>query len=76
EYSPPSLSSIRMERGNSVLDFTSVPGASYDLLRAMDVPGVWTPVVTNIPGLDGFTEVVDTNSSGQPQAFYRVRSSL
>jgi hypothetical protein len=76
EYSPPTLTSLRIQDGTCVLDFTSVPGAVYDLLKSLNITSAWTPLITNIPGADGFTEVMDTNLGAGFQTFYRIRSSL
>jgi hypothetical protein len=77
EYSAPSLTAIRILGNDCVLDFTSVPGAYYDLQRAADFASQsWISAITNIPGSDGSTEVVDTNAARQLRLFYRLRSSL
>ncbi len=77
EYSPPALTSLRLVGSDCILDFSSVSGAFYDLLRAPDLSSQsWIPVLTNIPGADGFIEVTDTNAALHPRFFYRVRSSL
>ena len=77
EYSAPTISGIRIMGTDCILDFTSVPGAYYDLQRTIDLAAqTWIPAITNIPGAEGSTEVVDTNAARQLRLFYRLRSSL
>jgi len=53
------------------------PYPTVSSLPALDFAGqAWAPAITNIPGADGQTEVVDTNAAARLQAFYRVRSPL
>ncbi len=77
EYSAPFLTAIRLLGADCILDFTTVPGNAYDLQRTPDLGSpAWTPIRTNLPGVDGITEVTDTNAAGGSRYFYRVRASF
>jgi hypothetical protein len=54
--------------------FNSQPGRTYSLQRATTLPGPWTTVVTNLPGVGGLVWTVDTNRP-LPHAYYRAFSS-
>jgi hypothetical protein len=76
EYRVPAFSAIRVSGNDCLLDFTTVTNNHYDLQRFTTLTGgVWFPVVTNIPGIDGTLHVTDTNGATQPSRFYRLKAS-
>jgi len=77
EYRPTRVAGIQPVGGGWAIDFTTVAGNQYDLLRNGGVAiGPWSPVVTNIFGTGGTVRVADTNANGQASQFYRVKAAL
>lgn len=77
EYRPPAMAGIQFDGAGCLVDFTTVEGNRYDLLRAGSlVNGLWLPVTTNIPGTGGTMRVADTNAAGQTRLFYQVKAAL
>ncbi len=73
---PPVITNFALDGTNCVISFATVPGRNYDGQRANDLTsGVWSTVATNIPGTGGTIQITDTNATGQPKRFYRVRTS-
>lgn len=73
---PPAITNFALDVLNCVISFATVPGRNYDGQRASDLTGgVWSPVVTNLPGTGGLIQITDTNAAGQTKRFYRVRTS-
>jgi hypothetical protein len=75
EYEPPRISRMQIGAGGCLIDFTSVAGNRYDLLRSDGLSaGGWAGVVTNLLGTGGVLQANDTNGGGQSSRFYRVRA--
>jgi hypothetical protein len=73
---PPRITDFRLSGTNWLISFTTFPGLSYDVQRANEAAGgVWSLVVTNLPGTGGVVQSTDTNATGQPRRFYLVRLS-
>lgn len=73
EYSAPVINSIKLDGDDCLIAFAAVAGNQYDLQRTSDLPSlVWSPVATNVPGIDGTVQIIDTNAAGQPKRFYRL----
>ena len=74
---PPVLSFASAGPGTNgfVVSFDTQPGWKYDLQSVSNSPGgVWSPLVTNIPGTGGAVQITDTNALGWVGGFYRVRT--
>ena len=77
EYPSPAFSAIRFSGSDCLLDFTAAAGNQYELQSTSNLAGnFWSPVRTNIPGIDGTIRVIDTNAAREPVRFYRLQSSL
>jgi hypothetical protein len=60
-----------------LIDFTAVAGSQYDLeITTALASNSWSPLVTNIPGIDGTVQLTDTNAVSHSVRFYRVKSSM
>ncbi|MCX6928656.1 MAG: hypothetical protein NT154_36410 [Verrucomicrobia bacterium] len=72
----PSFSAIRFDGGDCLVEFTTASGDRYDLQSTSNLAGsFWSPVATNIAGMDGTVRITDPNAAVQPKRFYRVQSS-
>jgi len=77
EYRKPVVTDIRLLGAECLIGFAAVIGSEYDLERSSNLAtGVWWPVNTNIPGIDGNIQTADRDAGGHPVHFYRVRSSM
>jgi len=58
------------------LNFAGLPLGAYDIEWSSNLTGnFWnTLVVTNVTGSGGVLQIVDPNTGGQPQRFYRVQT--
>jgi hypothetical protein len=73
---PPFITSFRPSGSNWVLNFTTLPGLSYDLQRGSEATGgYWSLVVSNIPGATGTKAITNAEAPGESRQFYRVRLS-
>jgi len=73
---PPRFNDVKRVGANVVLNFTTFPGNSYDLLRAGSLAGAsWNLIATNIPGNAGNLQFTDTNAFGSTNRYYRARIS-
>ena len=76
EYRVPAFSAIRVSGNDCLLDFTAATNNYYDLQYTSDLTrNLWTPVMTNLPGIDGTIHVTDTNAATEPKRCYRVKVS-
>ncbi len=73
----PGLTAIQLSGGDIQLSFTGAPLGSYRVEWSADlISGVWnTLVVTNVTGLGGVIQVIDTGAAAsQSSRFYRVQT--
>jgi chitinase len=72
----PGLITVTNMGQNIGLNFTSLPLGSYRVEWSGNLTSnVWnTLVVTNVSGLGGILQIVDTNAASQSQRFYRVQT--
>jgi hypothetical protein len=77
EYRPPVVTGIRLLGADCFIDFSAVSGNQYDLECSTGLEtGDWSPVATNIPGVDGEVQTTHGDAANHPSRFYRVRSSM
>jgi hypothetical protein len=73
----PVIKKLSRSGNNYLIDFTTLAGLSYDLIRTSDLAsGVWPVAVSNILGDGGVVQATDTNGVGQSQRYYQVRHSF
>jgi len=59
-----------------VVSFTTLPGLSYDVQRASDLPvSDWSVVASNIAGTGEVMQIADLNATSQARRFYQLRLS-
>jgi hypothetical protein len=74
---PPQITGAAFNGGNFVVSFSTVLGQVYELQESTGLgSGLWSSVVTNIPGTGGIVQAADTNAASQYQRFYRVGTGL
>jgi hypothetical protein len=73
----PEIKKLSLSGNDCLIDFTTLAGFSYELIRANDLTtGAWSVSANNILGNGGIIQATDTNGAGQPFRFYQVRRSL
>jgi hypothetical protein len=73
---PPRVSNLKLLGLNALISLTTLPGESYDLLRATDpAEGPWAVVASNLAGASDDIEVTDTQRASREKQFYRGRLS-
>ena len=73
----PQIKKLSISGNHCVIDFTTLSGFTYDLVKSSDLTtAAWPIAVSNIPGNGAVVQATDTNGAGQPHHFYQVRRSL
>jgi hypothetical protein len=68
--------SIAPDNTNRQISFSwaSVAGSVYDVQRSFSLSGAWETIASNIPATPPLNSCIDTLSSDQPRAFYRLHA--
>jgi len=75
EYRQPLITDLKLIGPDCFIDFVAVSGTQYDLQSTSNLSsGAWVAVTTNISGIDGTIETVDSNAAGHPVRFYRIKT--
>jgi Bacterial TSP3 repeat len=70
------ISTVTLDKNNSVINFNSVAGKTYDVERTGDLgTRAWSTVATNIAGTGGAVQITDPGAASQSKSFYRVKLS-
>jgi hypothetical protein len=67
----PTITSIQVSTGQISLAWTAIPGNSYQLQSATNLPGIWTNVPGNVIATNMIATTVDSSSLNNNR-FYRV----
>ncbi|MFO1476684.1 MAG: glycosyl hydrolase family 28 protein [Verrucomicrobiota bacterium] len=61
--------------GGMTLQLTGIPGLSYQVEASTNLgdPSAWISISTNVPGVAGSWQVVDSDATNYPQRYYRSR---
>jgi hypothetical protein len=69
---PPRVSNLKLLGPNALISLTTLPGESYDVLRASNpADGPWAVVASNLAGASHDIEVTDAQGASQGKQFYR-----
>ena len=73
---PPRVSNLKLLGPNALISLTTLPGESYDVLRASNpAEGQWAVVASNLAGASHDIEVTDAQGASRGTQFYRGRLS-
>ena len=70
----PQIANPVVQGSGLVLQLSGAYGATYVLEAAADLTsGVWLPLVTNTPGVNGAWQFTDLSVTNHPARFYRLK---
>jgi hypothetical protein len=73
---PPRVSNLQLLGPDALISLTTLPGESYDVLRASNpTDGPWAVVASNLAGASHDIEVTDAQGASRGKQFYRGRLS-
>jgi hypothetical protein len=77
EYNPSVILNLWFNGNLWLVDFTTISGLQYDLQLTTELASsAWSTVASNLAGIDGTLEVLDSSTPNHVKRFYRVRTSL